>query len=488
MHWKDLIVQLHVPVGGKARIGTGYPVAKGVLLTAAHVVGDDDGNGVRARWWHHGDEKAVAMCQKILWDGRTLESPCDVVLLACEFPDAVSSNWGTVGAVKPQDHGKWASEGFAFVGDHHKKPVPLMGKTHSMGSGSKKFYLQVDASAETKEDWAGASGSPVMVKGCVIGVIVTCPGSFNAERIAAVPMFRLLADPEFRTLVEYSEMEDQRTQLRDGAVRALARPGEAIDLLSNRLKVKSVENRTVWAEATVDKLIELANAVVIAGHIVACQKVIAHQRETPDLSMGCLKEVAMYAIPAALATDRVRQIEIISNDDRFLFDASTADFVEMGMARLHGRPATFRNPDNQKSKARAVLRLEAPAEPEIDRDGQKFKRLFMQSLWEGMVLDERTDFSVVPIDELVEELNDELENRADVADPLHYYVFELPSNEDVRNRRINLVEELNELFPRIVFVGVEVNVRDSEVRRTMRHVVRILCNAAGIEWKQYDKD
>jgi hypothetical protein len=228
MEKKSLIVQLFVPTAGNdGRIGTAYPVGPNVLLTAAHVIGDAKGNAVQARWWHQSAESGWINCGEVLWDGRTQTPPVDVVLLRCEFPVPVRSEWGRVTDARPNDESQWSSEGFPFVGERWTKPVPLRGLTHSLGDNSAHFHLSVSAGADTEEGWQGASGSPVFVNERIIGVIVTSPQHFNAKRLEAVPLFRLLANTEFRTQIGF--IGDAELVAREAKRRAEATSRARID-------------------------------------------------------------------------------------------------------------------------------------------------------------------------------------------------------------------------------------------------------------------
>ncbi|WP_149498653.1 NACHT domain-containing protein [Roseiconus lacunae] len=217
MEKKDLIVQLFVPkCADNGRIGTAYPVAKNVLLTAAHVVGDQPGTSVEARWWHQENPEWIT-CGEILWDGRIQSPSFDVVLLHCDFPRRVSSNWGLLINAPPRDNLIWAGEGFPLVGGKATNAVPLQGSMHSMGNSSKYFHLSVTAGAEIDEGWLGASGSPVFLDDYIIGVIVRAPRNFSAARFEAVPSFKLLENRQFRAHVNFFEPEACQELARDFA-------------------------------------------------------------------------------------------------------------------------------------------------------------------------------------------------------------------------------------------------------------------------------
>lgn len=498
MSWNNLIVQLFVPAdGNRARIGTAYPVARNVLLTAAHVVGDSDGQDIKAKWWHQ-PAGTKAVCKEVLWDGRNQDPACDVLLLGCEFPERVAAEYRVMASFRPEPHEPWASAGFAFVGDRHKKPVPLMGKTFGSGDRDEVFELQVDASAERETDWQGASGAPVFVRGSIAGVIVTCPKSFDAERFRAVPTAWLLKSEGFRSGANYSLVEGQKAELRAKAIGVLRDSAEAMNHLSERLNVTPVEDLEVWAAAIVDKHLESPEIVGqdkglvrLAADYAACARDL--KGDSGKATAGVLRDAALYVIPAALASHRAKHLELIADvgSEQFLLEASTAQFVEIGMARLHGRNARFKEPQRQQDRQPAVLQLECPPKPDEDSTGAKFKERFLKSLWQAMpeLPGDRTDFTEGAHADIAAEIVEALDDRSLVGDPLHYYVFPVPPNEAERNRTLALIKELEHLLrdpdveeSRFVFVGIDEK-QPGSTRRVMRHVFRLLCAAAGVEWK-----
>lgn len=491
MHWKDLILQVFVPAeNGEGRIGTGYPVANNVIMTAAHVVGNAAADNVEVCWWH-GEGETHKPCKSILWNGESQDLAYDVVLLECDFPAQFQRRWGRVAAVRPPDDGRWASEGFPELGK--KKDVgevPLKGSTFSMGSQSDHLHLDIDASSETEEGWQGASGSPVIFQDSVIGVITDAIAHFKAGRFKAVPMTRLLENEAFRSLVGYDEGEDQHKQLRDAAVRALEKCELAMTELGESLKVRRMDDRHQWSENIVDELLSQNNPVKTAASIVKIQRKFEGDDAAQKQAVDCLDATAMYLIPASLGTDHVQQLRVIADlgQDRYAFHAQKRTFVEMGMARLHGRAANYRAIQSQKDEPPGILSLESPPESEIDQGGGQFKRDFVHGLRVAMGMDDAPESTDEELSLSIDEINADLEVRYDLDEGLHYYVFTIPDNENQRERRLKIIGELDVLLPRITFVGLAANKRSSEEFQTVRYVIRILCKSAGWDWKTDGQD
>lgn len=485
MEKKNLIVQMWAPSaeGHEGRIGTAYPVAPGVLMTAAHVVGDATGNTIEARWWHLPDgERTWKHCTKILWDGRTQSPSSDIVLLGCEFPTSVTGHWGQFAAVRPKDHAEWCSEGFPYVGVKDENAVPIKGTTHSMGDRSEHFHLAIDAATETEEGWTGASGSPVFVNDRIIGVIVNSPRDYRAERFHAVPVFRLLENPEFRSLVNYSAAEDQRHQLKEAAISELASCDEAMAILVKQLRIDPPADRQKRASAIVTALLDDADPVKLANRVVRSMQQVKGREEPHQRAVATLNAVAMHLIPASLAMHHIPQIHVIaeSGSQQHHFQACTKTFLEIAMARLDGRPALYRTPRSQRDRPPGILSLEKPAEVEIDKTGEEFKRNFVKGLRDAMAM---PDLGDPELEKAVAAINDELELRRDLGEGLHYYVYSLSANDDQRQRCVPIIRDLAELFPLLRFIPLESTKASKEENQSVSLLLRILCRAAGIEWK-----
>jgi hypothetical protein len=258
-----------------------------LILTAAHVVGDCLGSEVEARWWHseNDDDRKLVQCQEIAWDGRKQQiapfdqsTPCDVVLLRCPFPESLAGQWGTVASIRPQDHVPFASSGFAFDGDRGKTPIDFSGETNGLGDRSPFFALDVKAWREKPDDWKGASGAPVIVGSSIVGVIVNTPQKFNASRLNAVPIFRLLTEdqPEFCSLVNYSPAEDHQRQLTSAAAAQLRKSADAVRALAAVLGIENIadteENANRLTKALMQEDRDLGRPVEIAAEIVKAQR------------------------------------------------------------------------------------------------------------------------------------------------------------------------------------------------------------------------
>ena len=206
---KNLLIEIFVPrTDGGGNIATGYPVAKDRILTARHALFPRDRNTtkpIEVRWHHQsGEARKWRGINEIAWNGG---DAFDVALIDCEFPSECST-WGVLTKAKPEDHMRWASEGFAAAGrrdDAYREPIPMLGQASGAADTQAEFWLGANYEVSPHSSWAGASGSPVFVHGKIIGVIVSCPPNFNQCRLKATPAWRLLADPDFRKAIGYDD-------------------------------------------------------------------------------------------------------------------------------------------------------------------------------------------------------------------------------------------------------------------------------------------
>ena len=344
---KNLLVEIFVPTAGEGGlIGTGYPVAKDRILTARHVLLPEDRDPQRpieVRWYHQqgaAREWIATGDDAIVWEGG---EDCDAAVLACTFPDGVVE-WGLLSAEKPRDQWKWESEGFAEAGkrdDQTRRPVGMIGEVFSAADTAPEFELGAKYAVELPEGWRGASGSPVFVMGKIIGGVVTCPLDFDAQRLLAVPVWRLLEDQGFRDAIGFDERAERLEQVRRATAGHLEKAVKAMEALGAELEVGDRSGKPgVWAADLSHKLLE----VPMAHAIQRCNR--AHLRLCQDGAdegdVAAIEEVARELLPvlfdhAVIAGLRSK----ISGQGGALvsFPAATRTTTEIIMAGVDKRPA-----------------------------------------------------------------------------------------------------------------------------------------------------
>lgn len=484
MNKQDLVVQLFAPTRGKrGRIGTAYPVAENVLMTAAHVVGDATGEKIEARWWHqNGADGEWKLCEAILWDGRKQVEPCDVVLLKCPFPAAMTGRWGRLAAIPPEDFKKWTGVGFPLVGERGQDPVPLKGECFSAASFEHNFSLEIDAPTDVDENWCGASGSPVFVEDAIVGVVVEVPRNFRAGRFHAIPVQHLVKHDEFCTHAGYRKVDDRRSQLVAAAKDALSKSNPAMVALTEQLDVAFAAEGLNLAAAIIEKLLELQDAVTLGDVVVQAQQRFSLTAPESAGAVNCLSDLAMLLFPVKLGSDHVHQIHVVAdvNSNRYDFHASTETLAELAIARYHGRPATFRPPESQRDVPRPKFRLEKPVVAAIDPGGETFKKEFVKELLNRLSLAGVPE-SICPV--TVNRINAELNLRKRERRAIHYYIFSLSDNSDNREVVLQTIGELRKLFPLVAFICLASPDGTVEEFECVQLLLRIMRRAAGYEWE-----
>ena len=490
---KDLIVQIIVDNGNETvPCGTAYPVAPSRLITAAHVIKGARAEQIKVRWYYqrrsHGKWRP---CKKIV--KRFLKH--DVAIVEVDFPDVVKDRFGTLFDVEPDTDDRWESEGFPLAGiqDDKSEPVPLKGAIYRMAKGAKSFQLGVDDPTNLRDGWKGASGSPVFARGKIIGIIVECPANFAYGKLKAVPVCRLLEDPAFRQAVRYPETDQShQTQaiLTKAAVDLLSTSKKALEAMSKQLSVNPLLDQDKWSDAVVEKLLGLSSTPLMLNEMVI---VIANlDKQKSKDSADVIEKLAYFLIPASLNKSHVRRLTLImtSGTENFEFQAKTKTFVEIAMARINVRPIELRGIKKASDTPSGRLCLVDPPEQGMDDDHDGFIQAFVDEL-----------SKIVPSDfvstnknpsaartENVAAINVELETLFEVQGWQRYYVFKYPENDVERRRRNEVARKLDQMFPRIAFIGLDREHAPNDEQEILSRMRLILCRAANIENPLYGQN
>ncbi|MCP3956410.1 MAG: trypsin-like peptidase domain-containing protein [bacterium] len=219
--------------GGRRRIGTGYRLAEGRVLTAGHVVVGATSLEVEIDRAPGGVRTIEAT---VAWPGET-DAGLDAVLLQCATEDAERPAFTHLARSPLARAAPWQSRGCARaavagsgVGD---SMAGLRGTAFPFAAGEDRFELAAEAQPRLAEDWSGISGAPVFVHGRIQGVIREAPVDFEGRRLYATPMHRLLAEEGFVAALGF-RAEDKWRDLLEEVGTLLAGDREAAEGLAER--------------------------------------------------------------------------------------------------------------------------------------------------------------------------------------------------------------------------------------------------------------
>lgn len=255
----DLYVQLFSPTtADRGHIGTAYPVAENVLLTAAHVIRSREtgklhcsADKIQARWWKRKDEDPQ-LCLEVLWDGT--DTGFDAMLLSCPFPDEFKNEWSALESRKPAPNEDFYTQGFARVEKRKdaREIKTIQGSTCELTLHTKHFDVNVHTGGPAESaGWKGASGSPVFVGDQIVGVIGSVPDAYAAKVLRCIPIFELLDIPEFRANVydHDGQIKAGRQQLKTRAIQELEHSATVLAAIAKNAELPAGTSATECVEA-----------------------------------------------------------------------------------------------------------------------------------------------------------------------------------------------------------------------------------------------
>ena len=283
--------------------------------------------------------------------------------------------------------------------------------------------------------------------------------------------------------------ETQRV-LTKAAIDLLATSKKALDAIAGQLPVGEMQDEKKWAEAVVARLIEMESTPLMLLKLVRAMNELDKQnaKDSADL----IEKLAYYLIPASLNHTHVRQLKLIINTgiESFEFQAKTKTFVEIAMARINRRPIGLRGIQNASDMPSGRLCLVDPPEQGMDENHEGFIQAFVDGLSKIVppeFLSTSRNTSVARTENIAA-INVELETLYEVKGWQRYYVFKYPENDLERNQRNAVAKKLDQLFPRIAFIGLDREHSPTDEQETLSRMRLILCRAANIENSLYGQN
>ncbi|MGP4088808.1 tetratricopeptide repeat protein [Streptomyces sp. KR55] len=202
--------ELVVQIRARPSFGTGYRIAPGLVLTAAHVVTGADGE--------RPDRVTVARLGQDPTDGDVVwcrrDAAADAALIRLRTHSAESpgrapvTRYGSFVSAQPDQRveaiGFPRAQKFETLRDQEHFSG-LVSPATGAGSGHYEFTsttpMPAGPSGETRPQWAGMSGAAVFAGGLLVGVVRQDRRPRWGTRLTATPLSALLADEAFRRTV-----------------------------------------------------------------------------------------------------------------------------------------------------------------------------------------------------------------------------------------------------------------------------------------------
>lgn len=460
---KDLLVEIFVPTTikpGWGLIGTAYPVAKDRIVTARHVLfppNRDRNRPIEARWHHQPRDVRRWIKIKendIKWDGG---DHYDVAVIALSFP-ADTGPWGALAANGPRPS-DWESEGFPEAGlqeDDTRVATALGGRVHRAAKTADFFALDLNVGTDHADLWRGASGSPVMVDWMLMGVIVSCPPHFNAERLWAVPSCRLLEDPDFCKAIGHEPLTTLYDSLKAHVAFLLMGSPSAMEGLERELPMPfdklsapgSKQQAERLATAMFGLRLEQLIPAIRKAHVEMCK---SHQGEAAD----AIADAANAILPAVFDRADVQTVQSrLFDGEVVLMDVpvATPTVAEILMASAEGRPAYFCKSDPLQNAPVATYRWAALPTAGMDGDYERWTQNLEKSLAEKFVDPEDDPF--LQDGDRVDLIRDALDFEAG-EQRTRYLVFRFRDEQDRdKARASSALLRLRQRYPALVFLDL----------------------------------
>lgn len=194
------VVEVWAPGAPEGRVGSGYLLEGGLVLTAAHVVAGAPGGHCEARPLGRRDWVSA----EVEWLGER----CDAALLHLTGESGSRADGpARLGRLAEDERAPCRAVGFPFAqakDDGVRDTEDLAGELAPLAAakgGLVTVHVAGSVPSPGRSDhspWEGMSGSALFSGPVIVGVIVVDPAHFGTDRLQAVPVTALAAEPGFR--------------------------------------------------------------------------------------------------------------------------------------------------------------------------------------------------------------------------------------------------------------------------------------------------
>ncbi len=201
---KARVAEVYATGAAGGRVGSGYLLADGLVLTARHVV--EPSNGVEVRPLEATEWTPASLA----WS----DEAADAAVLRTKDPlpaPGAPPGWGVVEGCEPVAVSAvcfpWAQARPSGVRDTEQ----LLGHVAPLSDAKEDRYaINVETSPPQRPDgssgWAGMSGAALFAGPYLVGVVVVDPDRFGPERVKATPVAVLADDDDFARLVGFPSL------------------------------------------------------------------------------------------------------------------------------------------------------------------------------------------------------------------------------------------------------------------------------------------
>lgn len=480
---KEWIAEIFVPKHGtrgeKGEIATGYPVTRDLILTARHPLfppdpGRDENRPIDLRWRHPAVlDKGWQAAGGIVWDSERW----DLALLQFQLPQGISPCGSFLSERRPADDMEWVSVGFPRVGgkrDGVREPFHMKGTVFSMLETDRTFAIDATAGPPLEDDWKGASGSPVVVNWRILGIIVSVPEKLGAQRLRAVPMWRVLQeDPTFCEKVGYRARQARRDSVIRNVEQTLRPSFNALDALAKQLPGASDELKSKSSDEKAHYLAQRLLDAEVDEVIAACQ---AAHRALAGVDAMAIADAVQIILPAVYdhgVVETVRGARGETAPALLTLPAFYPTVAEIIMAGVDGRETLFCPLEREDDFPKGKLNLPEPPEGGWDEDGRRAqkdleKHLTRKFCWEQAdpLSDAVDDFMVHRFpsrgpagvertqEQKIRAAAREIQYRAEKAGRTHYLIFTQPKDSQDQARLEQTVRRIRKRYPGLMCLSL----------------------------------
>lgn len=211
-------------------IGTGYPIAPDLLITARHVIFPHwaDTQQIELEWLAD-DLKHHAKVETIVFDGESCEKvdiAVDIAIVRFQPPlPLLRSAFCSIARTSPNLDRRWDGFGFPRLGkcenDGCRELVSAFGEFHHPNSSSAYIGLSSKSDAIEKSNWAGLSGAPVIQDNKLYAVISSTPTNRDEYFKAVYLPYLIDKYPTFREAIGLTVQYEQWQLFRLGQKKAI---------------------------------------------------------------------------------------------------------------------------------------------------------------------------------------------------------------------------------------------------------------------------